>query len=57
MYEENPVFRGKPLQQLARTDLMVFKALELSHRPGYERLIDGLTCRSKGYSADGAYRP
>ena len=34
------MFRGKALEKLARPDLMVFKALELSHRPGYERLID-----------------
>jgi hypothetical protein len=40
VYEESPSFRGKPLEKLARPDLMVFKALELSHHPGYERLID-----------------
>jgi len=34
------MFRGKPLEKLARPDLMVFIALELSHRPGYERPVD-----------------
>jgi hypothetical protein len=34
------MFRGKPLEKFARPDLMVFKALELSHRPGYERPVD-----------------
>jgi hypothetical protein len=34
------MFRGKALEKLARPDLMVFKALELSHRPGYERPVD-----------------
>jgi hypothetical protein len=34
------MFRGKALEKLARPDRMVFKALELSHRPGYERPVD-----------------
>jgi hypothetical protein len=38
--EESRSLQGKPLQKLACLDLMAFKALELSHRPGYERLID-----------------
>src|SRR5215471_19485249 len=40
MYEEVPSLRRKPLQELTRTDLMVFKALELTHRPRHEHLID-----------------
>src|SRR5215831_11106174 len=40
MFEEIPSLRSEPLQKLARTDLMVFKALELTHRPRHERLID-----------------
>jgi len=51
VYEERPLFLGKPLEELARPDLWSFKAIELSHRPGDKRLM---TCRSKGYSADGA---
>src|SRR5215469_17718368 len=40
MYEEVPSLRRKPLQELTRTDLMVFKALELTRRPRHEHLID-----------------
>ena len=40
MHEEILSFRSKPLQELARPDLMFFKALELLHRPSHKRLID-----------------
>jgi hypothetical protein len=45
MYEERPMFRGKALEELARPDLMVLKALELSDRPGYERPVALMTSR------------
>jgi hypothetical protein len=38
--EEIRLLPRKPLQELARLDFAVFKALELAHRPGKERLID-----------------
>lgn len=40
MNEEIRVLLRKPLQKLARLDFAVLKALELTHRPGKERLID-----------------
>ena len=40
MYEESPLFLGKPLEELARPDCMAFEALELSHHPGHQHLID-----------------
>jgi hypothetical protein len=42
MYEEIRSLRGKPLQELARLDLVIFKALELSHHPGHEHLVNVL---------------
>jgi hypothetical protein len=40
MYEDVYAFRRKPLQEMARLDFVVSKALELTHHPRYERLID-----------------
>jgi len=40
MYKEIHAFRRKPLEELTRLDFVVFKALELTHRPRHERLID-----------------
>src|SRR5664279_5554108 len=38
--EEIRSLRDKPLKKMARTDLVVFKAFELSYHPGQYRLID-----------------
>ena len=40
MYKEIHAFRREPLKELARLDFVVFEALELTHRPRHERLID-----------------
>jgi hypothetical protein len=40
VYEESRLFPRKPLQKLARLDLVAFKALEFSHHPCHEGLIE-----------------
>jgi hypothetical protein len=42
MYKEVHAFRRKPLEELTRSDFVTFKALEFTHRPCHERLIDVL---------------
>jgi hypothetical protein len=54
MYKEIHAFRRKPLQEPTRSDFVRLKALELTHRPCHERLIDDC---STGYSAEEALRP
>jgi hypothetical protein len=40
MYKEIHAFCRKPLEELTRSDFVTFEALEFTHHPCHERLID-----------------